>query len=73
MLNARRREESSSRPIDDAAFDAHGHWRAMPALLARRPEFYPRSAVNSGTFSAPACRGSLAAWPMRFSSGKSMA
>jgi RNA polymerase sigma-70 factor, ECF subfamily len=23
-------EESSSRPIDDAAFDAHGHWRAMP-------------------------------------------
>jgi RNA polymerase sigma-70 factor, ECF subfamily len=23
-------EESSSRPIDDPAFDAHGHWRAMP-------------------------------------------
>jgi RNA polymerase sigma-70 factor (ECF subfamily) len=23
-------EESSSRPIDDPAFDARGHWRAMP-------------------------------------------
>src|SRR5271167_4358795 len=23
-------EESASRPIDDAAFDARGHWRAIP-------------------------------------------
>ena len=70
-LNARRRKN----PRHDRSTtprSMRGHWRAMPDSWRGDPGSVLETREFWDVFGA-ACRGSLAVWPMRFSSGKSMA